>query len=356
MSKSPMHIFRGKKILLTGHTGFKGSWLRLLLGKLGAEVVGLSNTDLSQPNLHQLISTANDSISFEIDKNPKELQEIIGNTQPDLIIHLAAQAILRRSLKEPYTTFSSNTLGTLNLLEAFRKSSCSALLVVTSDKCYENKLGKLLTEDDRLGGEDPYSASKAAAEIICKSYNANYFRNHGKFMATARAGNVIGGGDWSEHRLIPDMVRATTNQEELHIRMPEAVRPWQHVLDALNGYLLLGAGLLSENHDCCSAFNFGPNSSDIISVQQIADIWKKKWPALHYKVNLQNDKKEVSQLRLDNQKAKELLNWECQWTCHQAIEKTIEWYRDFSAPTTSRNAESLCQRDIIDFGFKFPNQ
>lgn len=350
--------FFGKKILLTGHTGFKGSWLRFLLSMLGAQIIGLSNNALTEPNLHEFAPEPNDNIVLEIDRESKELENILKKKKPDLIIHLAGQAILRNSLTDPYQTFSSNTIGTLNLLEAFRKSSRKALLVITSDKCYENKEGDLLKEVDRLGGSDPYSASKAAAEIICESYNSSYFQNAEKFMATARAGNVVGGGDWSAFRLIPDIVRSIKNKEELSIRMPQAVRPWQHVLDALNGYLLLASGLMDERAECCSSFNFGPNADDILTVQQILDLTQKKWPKFSYKLGELDDKKEVQQLRLDNSKAKQILDWQCKWSCEQAVEKTIDWYQSYQSLNNTANLErkreviKLCQKDLQAFGIK----
>lgn len=245
-------IYKDKNVLITGHTGFKGSWLTLWLSKMGANVIGYSIDTPTSPAHHEMINL-NNIISIEGDiLDTKKLEKVINEHSPDIIFHLAAQSLVRKSYKEPLKTFETNIMGTLNILEICRKSqNVKAIVNITSDKCYENKDdGKDYTESDPMGGKDPYSASKGGAEIVSNAYRYSflnpdhYGEKHNILIANARAGNVIGGGDWAEDRLIPDIIRAVSNKKNVMIRNPKAIRPWQHVLESLNGYLLLGQKLL----------------------------------------------------------------------------------------------------------------
>ncbi len=342
-----LEIFRNKKILLTGHTGFKGSWMHLLLNTLGAQVIGVSDEQKTSPSLHQELSSNGENHFLNLSNSSSFLIDLINKKSVDLIIHFAGQALVKKSLKDPVSTFKSNTLGTLHVLEAFRLSSCKAALIITSDKCYKNADGQVLKEGAVLGGDDPYSASKAAAEIICHSYQESYFKNQDKFLGRARAGNVIGGGDWSDDRLIPDLVRSIDGNKVVPIRMPYATRPWQHVLDALFGYLLLSKELLVENKEACEAFNFGPVGN--ISVLEVLDIWKKVWPQLNFKIETETNSLEKAILQLDTEKAQRILSWSCRWNLEETVKRTASWYQSFYQG--EKSARELCLADIRNYGF-----
>ena len=252
MNKLFGEVYKGRRVLLTGHTGFKGSWLALWLSSMGAKVVGYSLAPETQPNHFDLLDITCDSIISDIRDNDK-LKSVVFKYQPEMIFHLAAQPLVRRGYREPVDTFATNVMGTVNLLDSCRESTAvRAILVVTSDKCYENQqLNRGYSENDPLGGYDPYSASKGCAEIVTSSYRRSFFpidqfdKRHNVLIASARAGNVIGGGDWSEDRLIPDIVKAVNKNEKVLIRNPYSMRPWQHVLESLSGYLMLGQKMLT---------------------------------------------------------------------------------------------------------------
>lgn len=331
------NIYNKKKVLITGHTGFKGSWLALWLLELGADVVGYSLEPLTKPNHFDLIKTKHTSFIADI-RDRDRVEKMVRTEKPDIIFHLAAQPIVRVSYDDPVETFTTNTMGTINLLEAARRSaSVQAFINVTSDKCYENKeLERGYHELDPLGGYDPYSASKSCSEIITGCWRNSYFNirdygnSHHVLVATARAGNVIGGGDWAIDRLVPDIMRATSVNEKTIIRNPGAVRAWQHVLEPLSGYLILGQKLLEGKTEFAEAWNFGPDIQGNISVKEIIEHMQRHWSEVTYEaiVNLDNPH-ETTTLMLDCSKAKSKLGWGPVWEVDKMIEKTVHWYRSF---------------------------
>lgn len=344
-----LYTYHGKKVLITGHTGFKGSWLTLWLGNLGAEVIGYSLPPETTPSHFDLIPSNGVSIMGDI-RDRKKLQKVIADHRPEIVFHLAAQPLVRRSYLEPAETFETNVMGTVNILDACRQNeSVKAILVITSDKCYENREWVWgYRENDPMGGYDPYSASKGAAELVTAAYRRSFFNNedygktHETLVATCRAGNVIGGGDWSEDRLIPDIVRAIQKGETLQIRSPEATRPWQHVLDALSGYLLLGQKLLEGNTTYADAWNFGPSDTDTLRVRELCARFEALWPTARFEwAEEPPTLHEASTLKLDCSKAHALLQWHGKWSADQTIEKTVEWYRHYI-----ENKEILSQTQL----------
>ena len=341
-------IYKGKKVLITGHTGFKGSWLALWLEQMGAEVYGysLKGEELNHLGLLkiQLKQEINDI------RNPEALNRFFSAVQPDIVFHLAAQALVRASYEDPSTTFSTNVMGTLNVFEACRKTpSVKAIVNVTSDKCYENREWIWgYREIDAMGGYDPYSASKGCAELLGASYRNSYFntevhgQKHHVLLGSGRAGNVIGGGDWAADRLIPDMVRATSKAAAVKIRNPKATRPWQHVLEPLSGYLTLGWNLLEGSVSCADAWNFGPDQHSNLSVEEVIALSKNHWNDLRAEFSKNpDDYHEANLLMLDCSKAKKLLKWYPVWNIHTTIDKTISWYRDFYEMQKVNSREDL---------------
>ena len=322
-------IYRGTSVLLTGHTGFKGTWLALWLKTLGADVTGVSLEPNSKPSHWDLLGL--DMIDERIDiRNAEKIKEAINIAKPKIVFHLAAQPLVRHSYSDPLGTWSTNVMGTANLLEACRQQpSVRAVIIVTTDKCYENKEWSWgYRETDRLGGHDPYSASKASAELAVASYRKAFFNTpDSPLLASVRAGNVIGGGDWSEDRLIPDMVRAIKDNKTLEIRSPNATRPWQHVLESLSGYLLLGQNLLQGKQDFGQAWNFGPPRDGNRSVVDVLSSMKKEWPALDWKITRSPQPHEANLLYLDSSKAHQYLGWEPVWSIDESITATAAWYR-----------------------------
>ena len=322
-------VYRGKRILLTGHTGFKGSWLALWLTELGADVTGVSLPPETQPNHWDLLDLKNEDHRADI-RDFEVLSKIVAETKPEIVFHLAAQPLVRRSYRDPLETWSTNIMGTANILEACRHtSSVQAIVVITTDKCYENNEWPWgYREIDRLGGHDPYSASKAGAELVAASYRSAFFNTEkSPLLATARAGNVIGGGDWSEDRLIPDLVRATTNKQSLEIRSPNATRPWQHVLESLSGYLLLGQKLLERNNDFAAPWNFGPEPEGNRAVAEMLNKLSLYWPDMHWHMTEKAQPHEATLLYLDSSKARRQLQWRPVWNFDTTLAKTAEWYR-----------------------------
>ena len=321
--------YRGRKVLITGHTGFKGSWLALWLHEIGAKVTGLALAPETTPNHWDLLQLDIDDHRCDIQDSAAVLQ-ILSSSQPEIVFHLAAQPLVRRSYREPLHTWSTNVMGTANLLEACRQTpSVRAIIVVTSDKCYENQEWPWgYRESDRLGGHDPYSASKAATEMVVASYRHAFFdASHGPLIASARAGNVIGGGDWSEDRLIPDLVRAIARQSPLEIRSPNATRPWQHVLESLSGYLHLGQQLLAAQKDCAEGWNFGPEAEGNRRVAEVLTEMQAHWPQLSWHTSTHPQPHEANLLYLDSTKAKARLGWKPVWTLSDAVVATTDWYR-----------------------------
>lgn len=329
-------VYKGKRVLITGHTGFKGSWLSYWLEKMGAKVLGIALEPSSNPNHFELLNGNTASKIIDIN-NYQELEIAVKEFSPEIIFHLAAQPLVRYSYRHPLETFNTNIIGTVNILNIAR--SCAdlrAILNVTTDKCYENiESHYFYKESDPLGGHDPYSASKACSEIVTKSMILSFFNpdnygvSHNVLIATARAGNVIGGGDWSEDRLVPDIVRATAIGEKVEIRSPKAIRPWQHVLESLSAYLQIGQGLLSGDKTKAEAWNIGPEESMNLSVGDVLNEAQKYWSDINISFVSDQQFHEANLLMLDTSKARTQLGWSSIWNAHEAIEKTIDWYKQY---------------------------
>lgn len=332
------HTYSGKKVLVTGHTGFKGSWLLKILNLLNADVMGYALAPYGQPNLYQVINgdALCQSVIADL-RNREALQKAVEDFQPDFVFHLAAQPLVRLSYQIPAETFEVNAIGTANLLDAVARLNkrCDCVLI-TTDKVYHNyEWERSYHEDDRLGGYDPYSASKACAELVIDSYrnsffNINTYHQHQKAIAVARAGNIIGGGDWSTDRLIPDVIKALSENQRIEIRSPNAVRPWQHVLEPLCGYLLLGAKLYEEPQRFAQAYNFGPQRVDALTVKQMVELAIDAWGSGDYWVNQQtNQPHEAGLLTLDINKALSQLNWQPKHSAAEAVDITCKWYKTY---------------------------
>ena len=340
-------VYRGKRVLVTGHTGFKGSWLSLWLSQLGAEVVCISLASETQPSHWNLLGLESIVQHYELDiRQLTAVASVFKANQPEIIFHLAAQPLVRRSYRDPIETWSTNVMGTANVLEACRQTrSVRAILAVTTDKCYENQEWAWgYRESDRLGGHDPYSASKAGSELVAASYRSAFFNTDGApLLATARAGNVIGGGDWSEGRLIPDLMRAIVAQKSLEIRSPNATRPWQHVLESLSGYLLLGQKLIEGNKNFDGAWNFGPERSGNCTVADVLERLQIHWPGVQWHQTTAPQPHEANLLYLDSAKAHTQLGWRPVWNLDTTLEKTADWYRTFQANQSTISAQQLAQ-------------
>lgn len=324
-------IYRRRRVLVTGHTGFKGSWLCLWLTALGAEVTGIALDPPSEPSHWDLLSLPVKDHRADI-RDEIAIRGILAAECPEIVFHLAAQPLVRRSYREPITTWATNVMGTAYVLEAVRHTpEVRAAVVVTTDKCYENREWPWpYREHDRLGGYDPYSASKASAELVTASYRSAFLKQpDAPLLATARGGNVIGGGDWSEDRLIPDLVRSFASREKLVIRSPRSTRPWQHVLDCLSGYLLVGHRLLTRDAGCAEAWNFGPDEQGDRTVEQVLEDLAVGWPKLEWDVTASPQPHESTLLKLDSSKAKMKLGWRPVWNYKEAIHRTASWYRDW---------------------------
>jgi CDP-glucose 4,6-dehydratase len=340
-------VYRGKRVLVTGNTGFKGSWLSLWLNQLGAEVVGISLAPEAQPNHWNLLGLESTVKHNELDiRKATELISVFKAIQPEVVFHLAAQPLVRASYRNPIETWSTNVMGTANVLEACRQtSSVRAILAVTTDKCYENQEWSWgYRETDRLGGRDPYSASKAGSELVAASYRDAFFHGEGApLLATARAGNVIGGGDWSEDRLVPDLVRSITAQKSLEIRSPNATRPWQHVLESLSGYLLLGQKLIKGDKKFDGAWNFGPERCGNRTVADVLQKLHAYWPEMEWHQTSMPQPHEANLLYLDSAKAHIQLGWQPVWSLDVTLEKTADWYRTFLDAGTIISHQQLAQ-------------
>lgn len=323
--------YQGRRVLLTGHTGFKGSWLALWLKELGAQVTGVSLAPEGTPNHWDLLRLDLPSRIQDL-REPAALRALVQAARPEIVFHLAAQSLVRRSYADPLGTWGTNVMGTANLLEACRGvGALKAIVVVTTDKCYENReRTRGYKESDRLGGHDAYSASKAGSELVAASYRKAFFHEAASpLLATARAGNVIGGGDWSEDRLIPDLVRALEVGKGLEIRSPRATRPWLHVLEPLAGYLMLGQRLLEGDRRAAQAWNFGPDGKGALTVEAVLAGMRKHWPRLRWSVSKSRQPHEATLLGLDSSKARKQLGWKPVWNAREAIAATADWYRAF---------------------------
>jgi len=335
------NLYKGKRVLITGHTGFKGSWLCAWLLDLGSTVAGYSVDVPTEPSHFEALDLASRIEHIQGDvRNKRFLKEALNKFNPDIVFHLAAQPLVRESYENPILTFETNSLGTLNLLDCMRDpSSVAAIVLITSDKCYENVEWLWgYRENDRLGGKDPYSASKACAEIISKVYMESYFGDKGPAIATTRAGNVIGGGDWARNRIVPDCVRAWSKGEKVLVRNPNATRPWQHVLEPLNGYLALGKKLLQGDPEVKNqAFNFGPSAKVNQSVGDLIVEIAKYWPGSEWKFEqeVNSSKPEATLLKLNCDKALQILNWNSVLDFSETARMTGKWYQDFYSQKTS---------------------
>lgn len=337
-------FWRGKRVFLTGHTGFKGSWLALWLHHLGAEVLGFALDPPSTPSLFEAARL--DELIETVHGDVRSLEAVgtaVARFRPEVVFHLAAQSLVRPSYEDPAGTFATNVMGTVHVLEAIRQvDTVRAAVIVTSDKCYENRESPLwgYRESDRMGGADPYSNSKGCAELVSASYRHSFFGDdpQAPALASARAGNVIGGGDWATDRLIPDVVRAFSDGVPVHLRNPHSVRPWQHVLEPLRGYLMLGQALWEDPEQFAAGWNFGPDDADAQPVGDVVDRLRSMWGEGAQAVSAPGPHPhEASFLRLDCAKARSLLGWTPRLPLERALRWTMEWYRsvdDGAAPRT----------------------
>ena len=329
-----LSFWLGKRVFVTGHTGFKGSWLCLWLSSLGAKVVGFSLPPVDEPNLFELANVKDVLVSIEGDiRNVDQLKKALLESQPEIVFHLAAQSLVRPSYDDPLLTYQTNVMGTVNLLDCIRSIQMPCSVVnITTDKCYENKEWYFgYREFDALGGFDPYSNSKACSELVTSSYRSSFFnpdnfQTHQVAVATARAGNVIGGGDWAKDRLIPDVLKALETNQTLDIRYPHAVRPWQHVLEPLHGYLLLAEKLNTLGTKFGKAWNFGPNHTETSSVGEVVDKLTEIWGAhLNWQTTNEKHPHEANYLRLDNSLARHELGWQPMLSIDKALQLIVEW-------------------------------
>ncbi|MBT8421129.1 MAG: CDP-glucose 4,6-dehydratase [Gammaproteobacteria bacterium] len=341
-------FWKGRKVFLTGHTGFKGSWLSLWLESLGAQVWGYALSPPTEPNLYQ-VARVEDGIQHVIMDdltNREALAQAIREQGSEIIIHMAAQALVRRSYHEPVETFATNVQGTVHLLDAARRANTvKAVVVVTSDKCYENREWPWgYRENDPMGGHDPYSASKGCAELVVSAYRGAFLSESGVRVASARAGNVIGGGDWAEDRLIPDIIRAFQSGKTVSLRSPNAIRPWQHVLEPLHGYLLLAERLVKEGAAYAQGWNFGPNAQDTRTVAEVTEKIAALWgDNARWSVAGGASEHEAHQLRLYSGLAQSRLGWRHALSLDQALAWTVQWYRAYQSGTGDMRALTLEQ-------------
>jgi len=345
-----MKFWHGKNVLVTGHTGFKGSWLSLWLQSLGANCVGFSLEPPTQPNIFDVIQISGKMQSIIGDIRDFELLQLtLQKYQPEIIIHMAAQPLVNFSYREPLITYSTNITGTIHLLEAARLTDSVKVIVnITSDKCYQNQeLDRGYHEEDSLGGYDPYSSSKACSELVTQAYSYSYLKNKGINVATARAGNVIGGGDWGQNRLVPDVVNACVKQQNISLRYPNALRPWQHVLEPLHGYLTLAKQLYESSPSYTQAWNFGPSEDQDKTVSWLTDALINYWGSgIKWIPNSSELKHETNLLRLNSTKAERFLGWKSQWNIETALAKTVEWYQSYFK---EENMQNISLEQIDEF-------
>jgi CDP-glucose 4,6-dehydratase len=329
-------IYKDKTVLVTGHTGFKGSWLCLWLKEMGAKVVGYSLEAPTIPNHISLLDLDMVSIIGDI-RDLDKLNTIMSKYNPEIVFHLAAQPLVRLSYENPIETYETNVMGTLKVLEACKNNGVKSIVNITSDKAYENREWVWgYRESDQMGGHDPYSSSKGCAELLVSSYRNSYFniaqykKTHNTLIASCRAGNVIGGGDWAQDRLMTDIMVSVAQGEKVSIRNPDATRPWQHVLEPLSGYLLVGQKLLQEKVEFADGWNFGPNDEGSITVEQVVKNVKKHWSKINYEINKDpNQLHEANLLKLDCSKAHAHLKWQALWQSDKTFEMTVKWYKKY---------------------------
>lgn len=342
-------FWAGRRVFLIGHSGFKGGWLALWLSELGAEVYGYSLAPNTTPALHDQARLA-ERVSGEFADicDADRLASSLVAFRPEIVLHLAAQPLVRESYRTPAQTYATNVMGTVNVLEAVRQcDSVHAVLVVTTDKCYENREWLWpYREQDALGGHDPYSSSKACVELLCASWRESFLKDQGVALATARAGNVIGGGDWSADRLLPDILRAWDAGESLTLRYPGAVRPWQHVLDPLQGYLMLAQALIEQGQAVAQAWNFGPDSEGTATVGEVVETMARLWPGeARWAVEPSAQPHEAGLLTLDSSMARQRLGWRPSWGLEQALQRTLQWH---CAWREGQDMQQFCRAQIAD--------
>lgn len=326
------NFWKGKRVYLTGHTGFKGSWLSLWLSEMGAVVKGYALSPPSTPNLFE-VARISEKIESEIGdiRNFDKLKASMVQFNPDLLIHMAAQPLVRLSYKEPIETFDTNVMGTVKVLQAARNcSNLKSVISVTTDKCYENKEWEWgYRENEPMGGHDPYSSSKGCAELVTSAYRRSFLNEQGIGLASARAGNVIGGGDWADDRLIPDILRAFEKNRPVVIRNPLSTRPWQHVMEPLSGYLTLAEALYNNPSKYAEAWNFGPSDEDAKPVGWILNNMTEKWKGASWELDSQSNPHEAEYLKLDISKAKMRLNWQPSWNLETTLDNIVNWHKNW---------------------------
>ena len=343
------NFWQGKRVFLTGHTGFKGSWLSLWLHSLGAIVKGYALNPPTNPSLfiEAKVDSIVDSQIGDI-RNKNALFESMTTFNPDVLIHMAAQPLVRYSYDAPIETYEVNVIGTAKVLEVAR--SCvhlKAIVNITTDKCYENDgRSEGYKEDDKMGGYDPYSSSKGCAEIVASAYRRSFLQDQGVGLASVRAGNVIGGGDWANDRLIPDILRSFEKSEPVVIRNPKATRPWQHVLEPLSGYLILAQKLYEDQEDYAEGWNFGPNEKDVKPVDWILNKMISKWPNSSWELDQNSNPHEADFLKLDISKAESRLGWKPAWGLNQTLEKIITWHKDW---LDKKDMRVVCLSEIKEY-------
>jgi len=351
MRQKPERFYKGKRVLVTGHTGFKGGWLSLWLLKFGAQVTGYALKPAPGPNFFNILNLRNHMHSVTGDiRDKKKLQLFFKDFKPEIVIHMAAQSLVRQSYQDPIMTYETNVMGTVNVLNICREfSGVRAIVNVTSDKCYENQgKNKSYKETDSMGGFDPYSSSKGCAELVTTAYQKSFFakekynKDHRAAIASARAGNVIGGGDWNKDRLIPDCIRVIFGKENLVIRYPNAIRPWQYVLEPLYGYLLLAMRLYEDGPTFSGPWNFGPGKKNEKTVKWILEKFKESWDGFSWEIEVQPQPHESASLRLNSYKAESLLGWHPKLGLVKALKETVQWYQAWH-DKVDMNALSLNQ-------------
>jgi CDP-glucose 4,6-dehydratase len=343
-------FWRGKRVFMTGHTGFKGSWLSLWLQSMGAKLHGFALSPPTQPNLYTEARVGDGMSSTIADiRNADTVKDCMKAFQPEIIIHLAAQSIVRQSYSNPVETYATNVMGTVHVLESARQAdSVRCILNITSDKCYENQeRTRGYCENEPMGGHDPYSSSKGCAELVSSAYRRSFFQSGSVALATARAGNVIGGGDWAADRLIPDILRSFQRDQPAFIRNPDAIRPWQHVLEPLSGYLILLQSLWSDGQKFAEGWNFGPNDDDVKPVRWIADLMASRWSSdAAWEMDSKSHPHEANYLKLDISKARQRLAWQPRWSLDITLSKIIAWHKAWAAQQDMR---AYCLKEISDY-------
>ena len=347
------NIYQNKTVLITGHTGFQGSWLTLWLQLLGAKIIGYSIDVPTNPSMFELLNLKKEITHIQGDiKDLNRLESVMQEHKPELVFHFAAQPLVKLSYEKPVDTFHTNVLGTVNILESVRNSTnTKSCIIMTSDKCYETPSdGHPCIEDDKMGGSDPYSASKGGAEIVVSSYRRSFFKeNDGCGIVSTRVGNVIGGGDWAKDRLIPDCIRALTDKKPIVIRNPESIRPWQHVLEPLSAILWLSAKMNDKSKSYSGGWNFGPDlQSKDISVKEVVTQILNEWDGDEFKFkHIESSLHETRELRLDSTKAFDVLKWNTILSAKDAISKTVSWYKEFNV--NQNNLEMFTVKQIENY-------